>query len=305
MQIRKTPPKLKPGDTIAIVAPARKISLEELNPAIAIFESWGLKVFIHSQLFSTEHQFAGNDAIRTQVFNDCLNNPKVKAIICARGGYGTVRIVDHLQLVNLSTQPKWIIGYSDITVLHSHIHQNTLATTVHATMPINMQAHNAHEASIISLKQVLMSDDKVEYSMPSHLLNRLGQAEGILVGGNLSVLYSLLGSESDVDTAGKILFIEDLDEYLYHVDRMMQAMKRAGKLANLAGLIVGGMSDMKDNAIPFGKTAEQIIAETAAEYNFPVCFNFPAGHQPENMSLIFGAKCTLNVRHNHVEFKHL
>lgn len=305
MQARQTPNKLKPGDTIAIVAPARKITLEELKPSIAVFESWGLKVFIHQQLFSTEHQFAGNDATRAQVFNDCLNNPTVKAIICARGGYGTVRIIDDLEFTALSTQPKWIIGYSDITVLHNHIHQNTLDTTVHATMPINMQVHNAHEASIASLKQVLMSDDNLSYSMPSHPLNRQGQAEGVMVGGNLSVLYSLLGSASDIDTAGKILFIEDLDEYLYHVDRMMQALKRANKLANLAGLVIGGMSDMKDNAIPFGKTAEQIIAETIAEYNFPVCFNFPAGHQPENMSLIFGVKHALRVRHDDVEIRQI
>jgi muramoyltetrapeptide carboxypeptidase len=295
MQARQTPNKLKTGDTIAIVAPARKITLDELKPSIAIFESWGLKVFLHPLLFEADHQFAGNDATRAQVFNDCLNNPEIKAIICARGGYGTVRIIDDLQFAVLLTQPKWIIGYSDITVLHSHIHQHTLATTVHATMPINMQAHNAHEASIASLKQVLMGDDKLSYSMPSHPLNRQGQAEGVFVGGNLSVLYSLLGSASDIDTSGKILFIEDLDEYLYHVDRMMQAMKRAGKLANLAGLVVGGMSDMKDNAIPFGKTAEQIIAETVAEYNFPVCFNFPAGHQPDNRSLIIGVHYKIQI----------
>jgi muramoyltetrapeptide carboxypeptidase len=302
MELHHTPEKLKAGDTIAIVAPARKISLEELKPAIAIFESWGLKVFLHPLLYDTDHQFAGNDATRAQVFNDCLNNPEIKAIICARGGYGTVRIIDQLQLTNLSTHPKWIIGYSDITVLHSHIHQHTLATTVHATMPINMQKHNAHALSIDSLRNLLMDDQVMGVQVHSHPLNRLGEAEGVLIGGNLSVLYSILGSASDVDTAGKILFIEDLDEYLYHIDRMMHAMKRAGKLNRLAGLIVGGMSDMKDNSIPFGKTAEQIIADIVAEYHFPVCFNFPAGHQPDNRALVLGSKYLLRVDAKSTDF---
>lgn len=293
---RINPPKLKPGDTIAIVATARKISLEELNPAIAIFESWGLNVFLHPNLFDQHHQFAGDDTTRARVFNDCLGMPDVKALICARGGYGTVRIIDKLNIEQLTKHPKWIVGYSDITVLHSHIHQHTNLTTIHGTMPINMQAHNANKISIESLRSALMDDTLPLIELPKHSLNKPGIMEGELIGGNLSVLYSLLGSTSDINTDGKILFIEDLDEYLYHIDRMMQAFVRAGKLTNLKGLIVGGMSDMKDNAIPFGQTAEEIIHRISVDYNYPVCFNFNAGHLDENLSLILGSelKCLVN-----------
>lgn len=281
-------PKLKPGDTIAIVATARKISLEELKPAITIFESWGLRVFLHPSLFAEYNQFAGNDELRAKVFNDCLEMPEIKALICARGGYGTVRIIDKLNINQLIQTPKWIVGYSDITVLHSHIHQHTNLTTIHGTMPINMQAHNANKISIESLRSALMDDTLPLVEIPKHPLNKPGIMEGELIGGNLSVLYSLLGSTSDINTDGKILFIEDLDEYLYHIDRMMQALKRAGKLTNLKGLIVGGMSDMKDNTVPFGSEANQIISQSVSEFNYPVYFGFSAGHQDVNVSLIFG-----------------
>jgi muramoyltetrapeptide carboxypeptidase len=292
-----TPAYLKSGDSIAIVATARKISREEVQPAIDIFTSWGLKVFISNDLFETDNQFAGNDAHRILAFQKYLDDPTIKSIICARGGYGTVRIIDQLNFSSFVEHPKWIIGYSDITVLHSHIHTHFNIQTLHATMPINMQGFNADEESILSLKSALFGG-LISYAFPSHKLNKTGEAKGQIVGGNLSVLYSLLGSSSDIDTMDKILFIEDLDEYLYHIDRMMMNMKRNNKLAHLAGIIVGGMSDMKDNTIPFGKTAEEIIYEHVKEYTYPVCFGFPAGHQKQNFALKLGTEVLLKSAQN-------
>ena len=220
-----------------------------------------------------------------------LDDVSVRAVISARGGYGTLRIIDKLDFRKFREKPKWIIGYSDITVLHSHIHQNFEIETLHATMPINF---HKDEESVQTLKKSLFGE-KISYPFPSHKLNREGKAEGSVVGGNLSLLYSLKGSKSGISTSGKILFIEDLDEYLYHIDRMMVSMKRAGKLSHLAGLIVGGMTDMKDNQTPFGKTAEEIISDAVKEFDYPVCFGFPAGHQPKNLALPFGRRANLNV----------
>lgn len=291
--MRNLPPKLKPGDKIAIAASARKITLDELKPAIAIFESWGLEVVLHPELFAAQNQFAGSDEIRAKVLNSYLQNPGIKAVIFARGGYGTVRIIDQIDFSFLDKSPKWLIGYSDITVLHNHVHANTNWCTLHATMPINMQKHNINNQSVVALKSMLMDNIQIHYPIVPHPLNKSGNAYAQLVGGNLSVLYSLLGSASDIDTNNKILFLEDLDEYLYHVDRMMQALKRAGKLDHLAGLIIGGMSDMKDNAVPFGLNAEEIIADTVKNFNYPVLFNFPAGHQSINLPLKLGTMCTI------------
>ena len=289
-----TPQYLKQGDKIAIAATARKVSLEEMQPAIDIFTSWGLNVVLSNELFDAENQFAGIDEIRTKSFQNFLDDEKTKAIFCARGGYGTVRIIDQLNFSSFLINPKWVVGYSDITVLHSHINKNLNSQTLHATMPINMQLHNADEESILSLKKMLFGEI-VSYQIPSHHLNITGESKAQIVGGNLSVLYSLLGSNSDIDTNGKILFLEDLDEYLYHIDRMMMNMKRNGKLSHLAAIIIGGMSDMKDNTIPFGKTAEEIIYWHVKDYNYPVCFGFPSGHEKKNVALKFGAEAFLKV----------
>lgn len=292
---RIIPPRLSAGDKIAIVATARKISREELRPAIGIFESWGLEVLVDDELFSIDHQFAGNDRTRASLFQKYLDDNEVKAIISARGGYGTVRIIDVIDFSVLDKNPKWIIGYSDITVLHSHIHNHTNLISLHAAMPINMQPHNIDEPTVEALRKTIMTDASVSYEVEPDFLNRAGEAKGELVGGNLSVLYSLLGSASDIDTAGKILFLEDLDEYLYHIDRMMQALKRAGKLKHLAGLIVGGMSDMRDNLVPYGHTAKQIIEQAVKEYAYPVCFGFPAGHERINFPLLMGKQIHLKT----------
>jgi muramoyltetrapeptide carboxypeptidase len=286
-----TPPYLKKGSKIGIVAPARKIFREEIQFAVDTFKKWGLEVVLGKNLFGSEGQYSGSDEQRAKDMQKMLDDNAIQAIISARGGYGTLRIIDKLDFKKFGEKPKWIIGYSDITVLHSHIHQNLGIETTHATMPINF---SKDEESVKTLRKILFGEE-ITYKISAHPLNRKGKAEGELVGGNLSLLYALQGSKSDISIEGKILFIEDLDEYLYHIDRMIISLKRANKLSKLAGLIVGGMTDMKDNQIPFGKTAEQIIFDAVKEYNYPVCFGFPAGHAQKNLALPFGRRAKLNV----------
>jgi len=288
--MKRTPELLKAGDSVAIVATARKISSAELQPAIRLLESWGLEVMLPKNIYAESNQFAGSDAERASDLQWALDREDVKAVFCARGGYGTVRIVDMVDYKHLAEKPKWIVGYSDVTVLHSHLHTLLGMPTLHATMPLNIPTDAVEKAypSTESLKRALF-EGEVCYNTKEHELNREGVADGLVVGGNLSILYSLCGSTSDIETEGKILFIEDLDEYLYHIDRMMQNLKRTGKLQRLKGLVVGGMTDMHDNSIPFGKNAEEIVMEAVAEYNYPVCFNAPFGHiGTENKALILG-----------------
>lgn len=284
-----TPVKpLQKGDKIAIAATARKINENEIAEAILILKSWGLQVVLAPYLFEQQNQYAGSDAIRTKSLQSVLDDEDIKAILCARGGYGTVRIVDGLDYTLFNLSPKWIIGYSDITVLHSHLFANFNVPSIHAAMAFNMQTDRAHAQSIESLRKVLFAEPNAiqfaKHSLNQHQKN----VTGILTGGNLSVLYSIMGSESDMDYSDKILFLEDLDEYLYHIDRMMMCMKRAGKLQSLKALVIGDMSDMKDNAVPFGKTALEIIADTVSEYNYPVFFGAPCGHEKRNLAMVFG-----------------
>ena len=287
------------GDKIGIISTARKISLEELNPSIKLLEEWGLKVVFGKNLFEEDNQFSGTVAQRSSDLESMIDDDSIKAILCARGGYGTVQIIDKVDFSHLIKNPKWIIGYSDVTVLHSHLHQLGI-TSLHATMPINFEKNTPK--ALESLKSALFGLGNLT-EINHHHFNRFGKVEGEIVGGNLSILYSLLGSGSDINTDGKILFIEDLDEYLYHIDRIMMNLKRNGKLKNLKALIIGGMSDMNDNTIPFGKTAEEIILEYIKEFDFPVCFNFPAGHLDDNRTLVFGKECTLEINENGVILK--
>ncbi len=285
------PPYLKKGDKIGLISTARKISRDELQQGIELIESWGLEIVLGKHLFNSHHQFSGKDDERTKDLQTMLDNPDVKAILCVRGGYGTVRIIDEIDFSQFQKKPKWLAGFSDITVLHSHIHKLNIAT-LHSTMPISFSS-NTTEA-VKSLKDSLLgmhSNVKIDH----HPLNRFGKAKGQIVGGNLSILYSLIGSPSDLDTDEKILFLEDLDEYLYHMDRMMMSLKRNGKLSNLKGLIVGGLTQMNDNAVPFGKDAESIIIDAISEYNYPVCFGFPAGHIKDNRALKMGVIAELKV----------
>lgn len=285
------PSYLQKGDTVAIVSTARKITSDKIISAIKLLEKWGLQVIIGETIGSEENQFAASDEKRIADFQQQLDNPKVKAIWCARGGYGTVRLIDKLDFSAFKKHPKWIVGYSDITVLHGHIH-NFGIETLHATMPINIE--NNSQQTLEFLKKSLFGKN-LSYEVSADEKNKLGNALGELVGGNLSVLYSLMGSNSSIKTDGKVLFIEDLDEYLYHIDRMCINLKRNGYFENLKGLVVGGMTDMHDNEIPFGKTAEEIILDCVSEYDFPVIFNFPAGHLDDNRAMIFGRKVTLEV----------
>ena len=290
------PEKINIGDKIGILATARKISWAELNPAIEILESWGLKVVLGKFLFEDDNQFSGTLEQRAIDLQNMINDDAIKTILCARGGYGTVQIIDKIDFSKLHENPKWIIGYSDITVLHSHLNQLGLAT-MHATMPINFSKNT--QKSLESLKNTLFGIENIIES-PSHKFNRLGTVKAEIVGGNLSILHSLLGSNSDVNTDQKILFLEDLDEYLYHIERMMINMKRNGKFNNLKGMIIGGMSDMNDNDVPFGKTAEEIILEHVKEYNFPICFGFPSGHLDDNRSIRLGVSSALDINENGV-----
>jgi muramoyltetrapeptide carboxypeptidase len=284
------PPFLKKGDKIGIVASARKINREEITYSLDIINKHGFESVFTDSLFAEYNQFAGNDNHRADEIQKMLDDVSIKSIMFARGGYGSVRIIDKLDFAGFVANPCWLSGYSDITVFHSHVNRNFGIQTLHATMPINF-ATNDNKA-IESLFEVLKGSG-VEIEFEHHPLNRYGDTKGVVTGGNLSVLYSLLGSNSFPETNGKILFIEDLDEYLYHIDRMMMALKRAGKLENLSGLLVGGMTRMNDNEIPFGKTAEEIIMETVEEYDYPVYFGFPAGHVDNNTPLVMGREVSI------------
>ncbi len=294
----KTPPYLKQGDTIAIVCTARKIDIKELHTALDLFDSWGLKVLLGKSILLEENQFAGNDAARAEDFQSMLDNKIVKAIIVARGGYGTVRIIDQLDFRKFRKKPKWIVGYSDITVLHSHINKHFETETLHAPMPFGFNKNT--KTSLQNLYSALFGE-KLHYQFQTIHLNKPGKAKGKIAGGNLSVLYSLSGSVSDIDTDGKILFIEDLDEYLYHIDRMMMQLKRSGKLKNLKALLVGSFTEMRDNIVPFGKTAYEIIAGHVSAYNYPVAYNVNAGHIDDNNPLIFGRKIKVDISENNCE----
>ena len=286
-----TPAYLKKGDTVGILATARKIDQATLKPSIQLLESWGLKVVLGKTIGKEENQLAGADWQRATDYQEMIDNPNIKAIWAAKGGYGTVRIVDRINFANFKKNPKWVVGFSDVTVLHSHIN-NMNIETIHAMMAISSKS--ASEEAKRTLHDALFGQ-KLSYKIPKDPLNRLGMAKAEVVGGNLSVIYSVLGSESAVDTKDKILFIEDLDEYLYHIDRMLMNMKRNGYFANVKGVIVGGMTSMNDNDIPWGKDALHIIQDVLKDYKFPIIYNFPAGHTKDNRAIIMGRNATMNV----------
>jgi muramoyltetrapeptide carboxypeptidase len=286
-----TPARLQKGDTIAILATARKNIDDNLKPALDLLHSWGLEAVIGSSIGLDDNQLAGTDAQRAADFQAQLDNPNIKAIWCVRGGYGTIRMIDLLDFTQFKENPKWIIGFSDVTVLHNHL--NTMGfKSIHGIMPISVP--KASPQAIESLRKSLFGE-KITYEIDPFVMNRFGTASGELVGGNLSILYSVLGSPSAIDCTDKILFLEDLDEYLYHIDRMMMNLKRNGCLESIKGIVVGSMTKMKDNDIPWGKNALEIIADVTQKYNIPVLYNFPAGHIQDNRALIMGSKVTIDV----------
>jgi muramoyltetrapeptide carboxypeptidase len=296
----KIPAHLKKGDLILVIATARKRSQEMVQPAIDILMSWGLQVETGPNIYKEHHQFAGTDEERAADLQWALDHKTAKAILVTGGGYGTLRIIDRVNFKGIQKYPKWFAGYSDVTIIHSRLHLLGLAS-IHGTMAFQF---TRHQEATLSLKKLLFGEN-IKYEPKPSLLNRKGLAEGEIIGGNLSILYALSGSADDISTKNKILFIEDLDEQLYHVDRMILQLKRSGKLKGLKALIVGGMTEMKDNAVPYGKTAEEIITDAVKEYNYPVCFHFPAGHVEDNRSVYFGVKAKLSVTEKMVSLKYI
>ena len=301
MNALQRPPALKPGDTIAIVPTARAITIEELRDGIALAGSWGLRVKLGDGIGRKHFQQAGTAKERAADLQAAIDDPQVKAIWCARGGYGTVHLMEHLRLSALKRSPKWLVGFSDITVLHNALHNMGLCS-LHAQMPFMIAAKS--EGCRETLRKALFgegfeiaSGGVGGASATEVVAHRTGSCEGVLTGGNLSLLYALRGTPYDIDPAGKILFIEDLDELLYHLDRMAMNLRLAGWFKNLEGLIVGGMSDMhnKDENDPFGADAKEIILRATEGTDYPVCFNFPAGHIADNRALVMGAKTKLSV----------
>ena len=288
------PQILKSNDGAAIASTARKINLKDILPALDLYSSWGLNVRISNTIGKECNQFAGSDKERAEDLQRLFDDKDIKAVFCARGGYGTARILDSLDYGKFLENPKWLVGYSDVTALLMHLYYKYSAESIHGTMPVdikNRQTCPAYE----TLKSILF-ENKTEISAPYNTMNVCSSAEGDLIGGNLSVMYSLLGSESFGDTAGKVLIIEDLDEYIYHIDRMMTALKRAGKLSGLKALLVGEFVKLHDNDIPFGKDYRQVIYDSVAEYHIPVAFDIPVGHiGTRNCAFIHGHKARIEI----------
>lgn len=303
----KTPSYLQKGDTIGLVCPAGFMPLEKAQTCINILQHWGYKVKTGNTLGSdSQNYFSGTDEERLNDFQQMLDDDDVKAILCARGGYGTTRIIDNIDFKKFRKNPKWIIGFSDITVFHSHLYSNYYISSLHAPMAAAFNAspdvkdgREGENEFVLSLKNAL-EGKKIKYQCSVHEFNKKGNGVGELVGGNLALLAHLTGTDSDIKTKGRILFLEDTGEYLYNIDRMMFQLKRSRKLSKLAGLIIGGFTDTKDTERPFGKTAYEIINAVVREYDYPVCFGFPVSHEKENYALKIGVSYKLNVTKNKV-----
>ncbi len=290
------PPYLKVGDTIAIVAPSGilKNRNREVEQAKSLLKDWGLKVVVGDNVFSKDNHFAGTDEERCEDFQKALDNPNIKAIWSARGGYGTVRILDKLDYTRFKESPKWIIGYSDITALHNQVH-NKGAESIHALMGVSLTEDLEDIKESISTFKAAIFGEPLAYTLEGSKYNREGSSSGQLVGGNLTILHTMLGSTTSLDMEGKILFIEEIGEYAYHIDRMLQSLKRAGYFDGCKGVVVGDMSRIRKNTTPWGKPIQQLILDALEEYDFPIAFKMPAGHEDDNRALILGRTVVLKV----------
>ena len=305
------PRYLQPGDVIGITSCAGYITLQDIQPAMQQIQSWGFNIKLGTTIGKRDFTFGGTDEERTADFQQMLDDNSVKAIMCARGGYGAVRIIDRLDFSKLLLHPKWIIGFSDITVIHSHLNHNYGIASIHSKMCNSFpddwsKAEPAQIETILSIKQALLGE-RMKYNTVPNEKNKTGIGEGVLVGGNLKTLESLAGSKSDIKTGGKILFVEDTGEYMYSIDRMFWGLKRTGKLANLSGLVIGGFKvkpdDSPDEA--FGRILQDIVLEKCTAYNYPVCFDFPVGHQKNNYALKCGIRHRLEVKTDEVSLKEI
>lgn len=294
----KQPPYLKKGDKIAIVCPARKLK-KPIDAAIALLEDWGLQVVTGKSVTAEHYLFSGNDSLRTSDLQSVLDDREIKAIIAGRGGYGTIRIIDDLDFSIFNEHPKWIAGFSDITVLLSHLTGALATQSIHGQMPGAFET--ATEESLESLRKALFGED-LHYTYESIHPNIPGETEGIVIGGNLSMLVALEGSVSAMDYKDKILFLEDVGEYEYAIDRMVRMLFRGGKFSQLKGLIVGAFNGLKTEDVPFGQNPQQIIEDLVREYGYPVCFDFPVGHIPDNRALVLGKKAHLHIADHSVTF---
>jgi len=295
------PPYLKKGDRIGITSPSGYMTKEEIKPAVQLIESWGYRVIIGETIGKRDFIFGGNDEERAVDFQKMLDDGHIRAIMCARGGYGAVRIIDKLKWDRFKAKPKWIIGFSDVTVFHAHVNGDLNIASIHSKM-CNSFPEDWNKAEAVQVETILsirraLSGEKLGYTLKSNDRNKQGSATGILVGGNTRTIESLSGSKTDINTDGKILFVEDTGEYLYSIDRMFWNLKRSGKLSKLKGLIVGGFKVKEDeDGDDFGKTLEDVVLEKVKKYSYPVCFDFPVGHQKNNFALKCGARHKLIVR---------
>ena len=305
-----SPPALRKGDIIGITSPAGYITAHEIQSAVKKMESWGYKIQIGATIDKRDYTFGGSDEERTNDLQQMLDDPKIKAIMCARGGYGAVRIIDKLNWEKFKAKPKWIIGFSDVTIFHSHLNKNFGIASIHSKMcnsfPDDWSLAEPIQIETIESIQQALSGEKMSYSLTPNPQNKLGAADGILIGGNLKTLESLAGTRSDINTAGKILFVEDTGEYMYSIDRMFWNLKRTGKLSQLKGLVIGGFKvKVDEGADDFGKTLQDVVLEKIKAYRYPVCFDFPVGHQRNNYALKCGVRHRLSIASDDVILKEL